>query len=100
MSPLSGASSTIPVSLFLPETKGAPFSILARSSSNSLLEDSNSIVVSPNPILRLYKSYVEREELIRRMNRIVPTIDVDLGNMPASINFKCFIYLSFSIILP
>jgi hypothetical protein len=27
-------------------------------------------------ILRLYKGYVEREELIRRMNRIVPTIDV------------------------
>ncbi|MEG9193743.1 MAG: DUF58 domain-containing protein [Candidatus Methanoglobus sp.] len=52
------------------------------------LRDSKSIVVSPNPILfseikmerdeilRLYKGYVEREELIRRMNRIVPTIDV------------------------
>jgi len=52
------------------------------------LRDSKSIVVSPNPILfseikmerdeilRLYKSYVEREELIKRMNRIVPTIDV------------------------
>ena len=52
------------------------------------LMDSRAIIISPNPILfseirmereeilKLYRRYVEREEFIRKMNRIIPTIDV------------------------
>jgi len=52
------------------------------------LRDAKALIISPNPILfselkpereeilKLYRKYVEREEMIRKMNRIVPTIDV------------------------
>ncbi len=52
------------------------------------LKDAKAVIISPNPILfsdlkmgrdeilKLYRRYLEREELIRKMNRFVPTIDV------------------------
>lgn len=52
------------------------------------LRDAKAVIISPNPvlfsdlkmerdeILKLYRRYLEREELIRKMNRFVPTIDV------------------------
>ncbi|MEM3505012.1 MAG: hypothetical protein QW532_02165, partial [Archaeoglobaceae archaeon] len=51
-------------------------------------KDCKVIVISPNPvlfyrgemseeiILRLYKEYLKREEIIKKLNRIVPTIDL------------------------
>jgi len=52
------------------------------------IRDSKAMIISPNPILfsevklereeilKLYRGYVEREEMIKKLNSIVPTIDV------------------------
>ncbi|NHW23732.1 MAG: DUF58 domain-containing protein [Archaeoglobales archaeon] len=54
----------------------------------SELKDCRAVIISPNPvlfsepklereeILRLYRRYVEREEMVRRLNSFVPVIDV------------------------
>lgn len=64
------------------------------------MKDSKALIISPNPILfsdlkldrdevlKLYKRYLEREEMVKRINRFVPTIDVGPGDLLKEIMVK------------
>jgi len=75
------------------------------------LRDAKALIISPNPILfselkpereeilKLYRKYVEREEMIRKMNRIVPTIDVGPRDLLSEIGGSSMISSVSSVII-